>query len=78
MSLDINEHNYESIDEPEQAQVHSIYYHLNQIAAVRAKVNVDRESRLTCVDCDDPIPEKRRLAIKGCLRCIQCQELSEK
>jgi phage/conjugal plasmid C-4 type zinc finger TraR family protein len=26
-----------------------------------------------CIDCGDPIPEKRRLAIEGCLRCYECQ-----
>ena len=26
-----------------------------------------------CIDCGDPIPEKRRLAIEGCLRCYDCQ-----
>lgn len=26
-----------------------------------------------CIDCGDPIPEKRRLAIAGCLRCYDCQ-----
>lgn len=26
-----------------------------------------------CVDCGDPVPEKRRQAIEGCLRCYDCQ-----
>lgn len=30
-------------------------------------------SRLTCLDCDEPIPQKRRDAVAGCLRCIDCQ-----
>lgn len=73
MSLDINVHNYESIDEPEQAQVHSIYYHLNQIAAIREKLNVTTESLKHCVDCGEEIPLRRREVIKGCKRCTQCQ-----
>lgn len=74
MSLDIKDHNYESVDEPEQAQIHSIYYHLNQVAAIQRKLNTDVPSRKICVDCDRPIPEKRRELVKGCQRCVECQE----
>ena len=31
-----------------------------------------------CEDCERPIPEKRRLAIPGCTRCVRCQEEYEK
>lgn len=31
-----------------------------------------------CEDCGDPIPEKRRLAMVGCTRCIQCQDAYDK
>lgn len=30
-----------------------------------------------CEDCDAPIPEKRRRAIHGVTRCVECQELEE-
>ncbi|MFK3933939.1 TraR/DksA C4-type zinc finger protein [Pantoea agglomerans] len=30
-----------------------------------------------CEDCDAPIPEKRRRAIHGVTRCVECQELKE-
>ena len=30
-----------------------------------------------CTDCGEPIPEARRKAVSGCLRCIDCQELHE-
>lgn len=26
-----------------------------------------------CVDCEDPIPEPRRQAVPGCLRCALCE-----
>lgn len=26
-----------------------------------------------CLDCGEPIPEKRRLAYAGCFRCVDCQ-----
>ena len=32
-----------------------------------------RDSLTECLDCGDPIPEARRLAAKGCERCIDCQ-----
>jgi len=27
-----------------------------------------------CIDCGEPIPKARRLAVPGCIRCIDCQE----
>ncbi|HHQ4650245.1 TraR/DksA C4-type zinc finger protein [Aeromonas caviae] len=30
-----------------------------------------------CIDCDDPIPQARREAIRGCERCTDCQTLAE-
>jgi phage/conjugal plasmid C-4 type zinc finger TraR family protein len=26
-----------------------------------------------CEDCDEPIPEARRLALRGVTRCVECQ-----
>jgi len=34
-------------------------------------------SRTTCLDCQKEIPEARRQAVPGCLRCIDCQTLLE-
>jgi len=31
------------------------------------------ESLKYCLECGEPIPEKRRLAVKGCKYCIDCQ-----
>lgn len=33
------------------------------------------ESAEFCIDCDTTIPEARREAVKGCQRCIHCQEI---
>lgn len=30
-----------------------------------------------CEDCGAPIPEARQLAVKGCTRCVVCQEYFE-
>lgn len=34
-------------------------------------------SLTVCIDCDEPIPTARRLAVPGCRRCIDCQEALE-
>lgn len=36
------------------------------------------ESEYFCVECDEPIPEKRRLALKGVRFCVACQAEHEK
>jgi len=28
----------------------------------------------TCIDCGEKIPEARRKAVPGCIRCAPCQE----
>ncbi|NUU35128.1 TraR/DksA C4-type zinc finger protein [Pseudomonas sp. C2B4] len=34
-------------------------------------------SFLFCEECDDPIPEGRRIASPGCTQCVQCQSIEE-
>lgn len=36
------------------------------------------ESEYFCVECDEPIPQKRRLALKGVRLCVACQSENEK
>ena len=36
------------------------------------------ESRETCADCDDPIPEARRLAVPGVRLCLECQQAADR
>jgi RNA polymerase-binding transcription factor DksA len=31
-----------------------------------------------CIECGEDIPEKRRLAIEGCQRCLNCQADNDK
>jgi phage/conjugal plasmid C-4 type zinc finger TraR family protein len=31
-----------------------------------------------CEDCAEPIPEARRRIVRGCRRCVTCQELAER
>lgn len=35
------------------------------------------ESANDCIECGEPIPEKRRQLLKGCQLCIDCQSLKE-
>lgn len=51
--------------------------HLKAALANRSKQN-ERESRMYCVDCEEPIPEERRQAVPGCERCIICQTALER
>lgn len=36
------------------------------------------ESLSHCEDCGEDIPEARRRVVKGCTRCITCQEIAER
>lgn len=46
-------------------------------AVIAARVRYEGESRADCVDCGEPIPERRQLAIAGVQRCIDCQSIWE-
>ncbi|MBM9605953.1 TraR/DksA family transcriptional regulator [Desulfopila inferna] len=35
-------------------------------------------ARTICVDCDEKIPQARRIAVPGCLRCVECATLYER
>ncbi|HGE6960769.1 TPA: TraR/DksA C4-type zinc finger protein [Pseudomonas aeruginosa] len=39
---------------------------------------VFRKSAVECEGCGDPIPEARRVAVPGCVFCIDCQSFAEK
>ena len=36
------------------------------------------ESLLLCEECEQPIPERRRQAVKGVRLCVACQEAHDK
>lgn len=47
-----------------------------QAAALRMQQAAREPNNSTgawCLDCDEVIPEKRRAAVPGCRRCIDCQ-----
>lgn len=44
----------------------------DEVARARSRLP-QGASREVCEDCDEPIPEARRHAIPGVLRCVRCQ-----
>lgn len=49
----------------------SIAEELERMRATRAQGG---ESRETCAECEEPIPEARRRALPGVKLCIECQK----
>ncbi len=37
----------------------------------------NKPQAINCTDCGDPIPPKRRAAVQGCTRCLQCEQAEE-
>ena len=51
---------------------------LQRNAALSAhRINRNAVSAEHCVDCDDNIPELRRVKVPGCQRCASCQQDQE-
>jgi phage/conjugal plasmid C-4 type zinc finger TraR family protein len=68
---------HSNIEETEMGQLQALHLNRNAIAAVQARMPKG-ESLEQCEDCGDDIPEERRKAAKGCIRCIHCQGLFER
>lgn len=47
-------------------------------ALSRLRLPESHLSHSHCEDCGAPIPEARQRAVKGCTRCVLCQEYEEK
>jgi phage/conjugal plasmid C-4 type zinc finger TraR family protein len=80
MSTDKNEFTYNNEEEAEMGQLHAIHLNLNAVADVQRRLaeQAAQPSLTECEDCGDDIPQARRQAIRGCTRCVWCQELAEK
>lgn len=52
---------------------------IDQALAARnaAKPAFAPHSYMFCDNCDEPIPEARRLAVQGCIYCVSCQTVDE-
>ena len=42
-----------------------------------ARSRIASPSRFLCEECDEPIPEARRITIPGVAFCVTCQEVTE-
>jgi RNA polymerase-binding transcription factor DksA len=75
--IEIDSYQHSNIEEAEMGQIHALHLNENAIAAVRNRLPTG-DSAEECVDCLEVIPLARRVAAKGCLRCIYCQTLHER
>ncbi len=59
----------------------------NEVAQLRLNHALERQRRVSsvsavsavfCEDCDEQIPEARRMAVPGVQTCIECQGLKER
>lgn len=46
----------------------------DELARLNARKGPAGETRETCADCDEPVPEARRKAQPGVRLCIDCQQ----
>lgn len=52
---------------------------LQRNAALAAhRMNRDSVSAMRCSDCDEELPEARRIAYPGCTMCVDCQADAER
>lgn len=65
------------MDEADCAQKMSDMYLGLSLAKCLSEPDNCGESLIMCVDCGATIPDGRRKAIPGCIRCVTCQELAE-
>ena len=65
------------MDEADQAQASTERLLNASIAACRGTASQGATVSDECIDCEEIIPEARRTASPGCLRCIECQAVFE-
>ncbi len=46
----------------------------DELSRIKARKQPVGQSLTHCAECDEPIPEKRRLAIPGVKLCLDCQQ----
>ena len=62
---------------PDAESEHALILAENGIHAARMMLPTG-ESETECLDCGEPIPEARRVAMRGCKFCIICQPKYDK
>ncbi len=46
----------------------------DELARMQTRKSLIGESLTHCADCEEPIPERRQIAIPGVKLCIECQQ----
>ncbi|QIE47271.1 DksA/TraR family C4-type zinc finger protein [Pseudohalocynthiibacter aestuariivivens] len=46
----------------------------DELARLKARRTATGESRTHCAECEEPIPEARRIALPGVKLCIDCMQ----
>ena len=65
------------MDEADYAQIEQ-ERELRRLLAAQAYALPAGESASHCLDCERAIPQARRLAMPGCIRCVMCQDKYER
>jgi len=65
------------MEQLEQAEKFETMFREHGILAARAQLPRG-ESKTHCEECEEPIPEARRQAVKGCKHCVDCAELLQR
>jgi len=60
------------VDQAQQAEANHLRSALSRVPKPE-----NSESLTHCIECGREIPERRRQAIEGCTRCVECQELED-
>ncbi|MGQ5628969.1 TraR/DksA family transcriptional regulator [Enterobacter cloacae] len=58
-------------------QAHELVEHRLQLAIQRHRIDQNAVSAEHCSECEEDIPEARRVAMPGCKTCASCQEVLE-
>lgn len=58
-------------------QANELVEHRLQLAIQRHRIDQNAVSAEHCSECEEDIPEARRVAMPGCKTCASCQEVLE-
>lgn len=58
-------------------QANELVEHRLQLAIQRHRIDQNTVSAEHCSECEEDIPEARRVAMPGCKTCASCQEVLE-
>ncbi|EPM3638034.1 TraR/DksA family transcriptional regulator [Enterobacter roggenkampii] len=58
-------------------QANELVEHRLQLAIQKHRIDQNAVSAEHCSECEDDIPEARRVAMPGCKTCASCQEVLE-